>query len=142
MYKPIRRRLLFTRSCNSLKRIEFTMVKYYKGAGICSLNDGISLYQDSLNLDLSVLFFRFETLHGWHAMMHFIGMQFHIWKCQVRLFKTLDYAVKVSNTQIFAYLFSFISSLSKIEQNMKKVIWKSPIKIRLLTLKLGTQQNV
>ena len=54
------------------------MVKYYKGAGICYRNDGISLNQDSLNQDLSVLFFQIETLHGWHAMMHFIGMQFHI----------------------------------------------------------------
>ena len=43
------RLLLFTKSRDSLNQIEFTIVKYYKGAGICSQNHGISLNQDSLN---------------------------------------------------------------------------------------------
>ena len=53
MNKPVRQ-LLFTKLCNSLNRIEFTIVKQFKGAGICLLNHGISLNRDSINQDLSV----------------------------------------------------------------------------------------
>ena len=47
------RPLLFTKLRDSLNRIEFT-IWLSKGAGICSLNRGISLNWDSLNRDLSV----------------------------------------------------------------------------------------
>ena len=46
---------MFTKSCNSLNWIKFTLAKYFKGAGNCLLNCGISLNWDSLNQDLSVL---------------------------------------------------------------------------------------
>ena len=50
------RPLLFTKLRDSLNWIEFTIVKLFKGAGICSLNLGISLNRDSLNQDLSVIY--------------------------------------------------------------------------------------
>ena len=46
---------MFTKS-EALNRIKSNIVKF-KGAGICSLNHGISLNRDSLNRDLSVLHF-------------------------------------------------------------------------------------
>ena len=54
--EPVRP-ILFTKSCNSRNQIEFTTVK---GAGICSLNRGISLNQDSLNQDLSRLYVQLQ----------------------------------------------------------------------------------
>ena len=61
--KPIRP-LLYTKSCNSLFRFEFTIEKYFTGAGICSLNRGISLNQDSLNQELSVVLKKSKTPKG------------------------------------------------------------------------------
>ena len=49
------RPLLFTKSCNLPNQIEFSIVKYFKRAGIGSLNHGITLNRDSLNQDLSIL---------------------------------------------------------------------------------------
>ena len=41
------RPLLFTKSCNLQNQIEFSIVKYFKRAGIGSLNHGITLNRDS-----------------------------------------------------------------------------------------------
>ena len=53
MNEPVRQ-LLFTKPRNSLNRIENYNSKVVYGAGICSLNHGNLLNQDSLNQDLSV----------------------------------------------------------------------------------------
>ena len=85
-----------------VKRIEFTMAKYYKGAGICSLNHGISL--NSLNQDLSVLFF--DSKHYMVGMQWCISLECNFIYENVK-FVSLKPLTKLSKCQILESLPTF-----------------------------------
>ena len=74
----------------SLNWIEFTIVKLFKGAGICSLNRGIMVNRDSLNQDLSVLFFEWR----WRL-------------CIFHIFRVLENPIKMIQTMMIGNLRGF-----------------------------------